>query len=64
MSIFTVDVGFSDSFPVRSAGDGWHRFWVEAEDGTTAELTACQMTASHPGRTPVWSVVVDWPTAG
>jgi hypothetical protein len=58
MTTFTVDVWISTTFPVNPDGDGFHRFVVSAPDGTSAELIACQMAASHPGHTPVRSVVL------
>lgn len=57
--IYTVDVWHSDTFPV-SEPDDWRRYRIEAPDAVTAELIACQMTASHRGWTPVKSVVIDW----
>jgi hypothetical protein len=59
--IFTVDVWHSTRFPVSPDGDDWRRYRIEARDSVTAELVACQMAASHPGWTPVRSVVIDWP---
>lgn len=60
MPTFTVDVWHSTSFPVNPHGDDWRRYRIEAPDAVTAELIACQWTASHRGWTPVRSVVVDW----
>jgi hypothetical protein len=57
---FSVDVWFSESFPVGAAPDDWRRFRVKAPCAVEAELVACQITASHAGRTPVRSVVIDW----
>lgn len=59
MPTFTVDVFISTTFPVSDVDDGcFHRIVVSAPDGTAAELTACQMAASHGGFTPVRSVVL------
>jgi hypothetical protein len=58
---WTVDVWFSESFPVGPEPDGWRRYRVLAGSAVEAELTACQMAASARGRTPVRSVVIDWP---
>lgn len=59
MTLFTVDVWHSTRFPVDPDQD-WRRYRVETPDAVTAELVACQMTASHKGWTPTRSVVVDW----
>lgn len=68
MSIFTVDVGFSADVidpeterlirgPGWAQGEDWHRVTVEAADGDSAELLACQIVASHGSQTVVWSCV-------
>lgn len=61
MAVWTVDVWHSDTFPVGPGPHDWRRMIVEAPDATTAELIACQWAASIEGRTPVQSVVIDWP---
>lgn len=58
---WTVDVWHSLTFPVGPEPDGWRRYRVLARGPVEAELVACQMAASSGGRTPVRSVVVDWP---
>lgn len=56
---YTIDVWHSTTFPVSDQGD-WRRYRIAAPDAVTAELIACQITASHPGWTPIKSVVIDW----
>ena len=56
-----MDVWFSLTFPVGPEPDGWRRYVIAAENAVEAELIACQMAASARGRTPVGSVVIDWP---
>lgn len=55
--VWVVDVWFSISFPVNSAGDDWRRVIVSAPDSTEAELIATQIVARHG--TPVMSCVID-----
>lgn len=57
---YTIDVWHSTTFPVGREPDDWRRYRIDASSATEAELTACQMTASHRGWSPVRSVVVDW----
>lgn len=59
--MFTVDVWHSLTFPVGAEPDDWRRYRIAADTAVEAELVACQMAASARGRTPVHSVVVDWP---
>lgn len=72
MSIFTVDVWWScaavdpqSGTLLRTAawatGEEWSRVWVEAAEGTEAELTACHIVGTQGGREVVRSCVVDWP---
>ena len=58
---FVVDVWYSLTFPVGPEPDGWWRYVIAADNAVEAELVACQMAASARGRTPVGSVVIDWP---
>jgi hypothetical protein len=58
--IYAVDVWHSTTFPVGRDPDDWRRYRIEAPNAVTAELIACQMTASHKGWTPVRSIVIDW----
>jgi hypothetical protein len=58
---WTVDVWHSLTFPVGPEPDDWRRYRVLAGSPVEAKLVACQMAASSGGRTPVHSVVVDWP---
>ncbi len=58
---YTVDVWFSESFPVGREPDDWRRFRIAAPTWVEAELVACQWVANAQGCTPVRSVVIDWP---
>lgn len=59
MSTYTVEVEVALSRPPRS--DATIFFTIEAENGRTAELIACQWAAGHPRVSmPVRSVVTSW----
>ena len=63
MGVYAVEVAVATRRPPRA--DATIYYTIDAPDGLTAELTACQWAAVNPAVVmPVGSIVTDWPTTG